>query len=56
MVRKKIKITLVYKGDDGSYIVTQVLNSVRWVPGQNLTKQAVKELAESPIEVAVVGK
>jgi len=41
---------------DDSFIVKQVTNSVRWVPGQNLTRAEVKTLTESPIEVVVVGK
>jgi hypothetical protein len=55
MPRKKIKVTLQANPRDDSFIVKQVVNSVRWIPGQNLTRQEVKALTESPIEVVVTG-
>jgi hypothetical protein len=53
MPRKKIKVTLQANPRDDSFIVKQVVNSVRWIPGQNLTEQEAKDLAASPIEVVI---
>ena len=51
---KKMKLVLKYTAD-GSYVVTRVVNTMRWTPGQYLSKaEAEKAMATAYVEVTVV--